>query len=119
MFAGGCGRLKHFLMSDDAAFLKAGSSLYPLAGLAVLVVAGTALAVLVFRGRGLPAAPHWLLTAAAVLPFAVLALLAVRPLLVPVPRLHHLAHAPQPNALQQEGIWRHRGDHGPVIPELS
>jgi hypothetical protein len=72
-----------------------GSSLYPLAGLAVLVVAGTALAVLVFRDRGRPAAPRWLLTAAAVLPFAVLALLAVRPLLVPVPRLHHLAHASQ------------------------
>ena len=70
-----------------------GNSLYPLAALAVVVVAGTALAVLVFRGRGLPAAPPWLLTTAAVLPFVVLALLAVRPLLSPVP--HHLAHASQ------------------------
>ncbi len=72
-----------------------GNSLYPLAALAVVVVAGTALAVLVFRGRGLPAAPPWLLTTAAALPFAVLALLALRPLLSPVPGPHHLAHASQ------------------------
>ena len=71
------------------------NSLYPLVGLTVVVAAGTALAVLVFRGRGLPKAPPWLLTAATVLPFAVLALLAVRPLLVPLPGHHHLAGASQ------------------------
>ncbi len=71
-----------------------GSSLYPLVGLAVVVIIGTALAVLVFRGRGLPRVRPWLLAAVAVLPFAVLALLAVRPLLEPAPALHHLAHAP-------------------------
>jgi hypothetical protein len=70
------------------------NSLYPLVGVAVVVVIGTALAVLVFRERGLPQVrSSWLLNAAGVLPFALLAVLAVRPYLTPV--RHHLARASQ------------------------
>jgi len=95
LLAGGLYGLLDGVLLSRPYLAHIGNSLYPLAGLAVVVVAGTALAVLVFRGRGLPAAPPWLLTAAAVLPFAVLALLAVRPLLVPLPGLHHLVRASQ------------------------
>jgi hypothetical protein len=95
LLAGGLYGLVDGVLLSRPYLAHIGNSLFPLAGLAVVVVAGTALAVLVFRDRHLPAAPRWLLTAAALLPFAVLALLAVRPLLVPLPGLHHLARASQ------------------------
>jgi hypothetical protein len=95
MLAGGLYGLADGVLLSRPYLAHISNSLYPLAGLTVVVVAGTALAVLVLRGRTLPAAPPWLLTAVAVLPFAVLALLAVRPLLVPVPGPHHLVHASQ------------------------
>jgi hypothetical protein len=95
LLAGGLYGLVDGVLLSRPYLAHIGNSLFPLVGLTVVVVAGTALAVLVFRDRGLPKVPPWLLTAATVLPFAVLALLAVRPLLVPLPVHHHLAGALQ------------------------
>jgi hypothetical protein len=69
------------------------SVLLPLALVTSVVVIATAVAVLVLRWRGLPTASwgrmrtRWLLNAAAVAPFAILAGLAVRPYVHPVPVL--------------------------------
>ncbi|HEY6277318.1 MAG TPA: hypothetical protein VIX86_13415 [Streptosporangiaceae bacterium] len=95
LLAGGLFGLADGVLLSRPYLAHLAGSLDPLVGLALVVVVGTALAVLVFRDRGLPPVRGWLLSAAAVLPFAVLAALAVRPYLEPVPRLHHLAHASQ------------------------
>ena len=69
------------------------SSLKPLAALAVVAVVLTAVAVVALWDRGLPKVrAKWLPTAAAVLPFVVLAGLAIRPYLQPV-RHGHLTSA--------------------------
>jgi hypothetical protein len=65
------------------------SSLKPLLALVAVVVVLTAVAVVVFWDRGLPRVrAKWLPTAAAVLPFVVLAGLAIRPYLQPVRHGH-------------------------------
>ena len=76
------------------------SSLKPLLALVVAVVVLTAVAVVVFWDRGLPRVrAKWLLTAAAVLPFVVLAGLAIRPYLQPV-RHGHLTTAQRAAGIQ-------------------